>query len=155
MTRPSTRFFGENDIFFWRWYGETKSGVIWNIFTIWPGQCRFFFFQFRLRWKNFRRFAETFWELWWSVLMPKKTLNEFLRKKLGRTITFWGVKIGKIFFTKSGQFLLLIKKIKISATFDPPNRRWGAIFNRGAPKNVVFLSFKGFWGYEGVPSNTT
>ena len=25
-----------------------------------------------------------------------------------------------MFFTKSGQFLLLIKKIKISATFDPP-----------------------------------
>ena len=44
---------------------------------------------------------------------------------------------------------MLLKKIKISATFDPPNRRWGAIFNQGAPKNVVFLRFKGFWGYEG------
>ena len=82
-------------------------------------------------------------------------LTEFLREKLDRTITFWRANIGKIFFTKSGQFLLLLKKIKILATLEPPNCRWGAIFDCGAPKNGVFFSLKAFWGYEGVPSNTT
>ena len=67
----------------------------------------------------------------------------------------WSQDRENLFFTKSGQFLLLPKKIKISATLDPPNRRWGAIVNRGASKNVVFLSFKDFWGFEGVPINTT
>jgi len=88
-------------------------------------------------------------------MMPKKEATDAFCKKLWRTITFCGAKIGKNFFTKSGQFLLLLKKIKISATLDPPNRRWGAILNWGTPKNVVFLSFKLLWGYEGVPGNTT
>ena len=87
--------------------------------------------------------------------MQNKRVTLVLREKLWRTITFWGAKIDKKFFTKSGRFLLVLKKIKISATLDPPNRRWGAIFNRGAPKNVVFFSSKVLWGYEGVLGNTT
>ena len=43
---------------------------------------------------------------------------------LWSSITFCEWEIEKVFFfTNSGQFLLLIKKIKISATPDPPNRR--------------------------------
>ena len=87
--------------------------------------------------------------------MPKKRASKTLREKVWRTITFCGAKVGKIFFTKNGQFLLLLKKIKISATLDPPNRRWGAILNRGTSKNVVFFYLKGFWGHEGVLGNTT
>ena len=67
-----------------------------------------------------------------------------LREKLSKTITFCAAKIEKNFFYKKWVFLLLLKKIKISATFDPPNRRWGAIFNRGAPKNGVFFSLNSF-----------
>ena len=87
--------------------------------------------------------------------MPKNRVTRGSLIFFARPITFLPSKIEKNFFTKSGQFLLLLKKIKISATFDPPNRRWGVIFNRGAPKNVVFLSFNLLWGYEVVPRNTT
>ena len=87
--------------------------------------------------------------------MQKKGSTEDLRQKLVQHTTFWSEKIKMRFFFVEYFFCLLSKKIKISATLDPPNRRWGAIFNRGTPKNVVFFSLKGFWGYEGVPSNTT
>ena len=75
-------------------------------------------------------------------MMQKKEASLTLREKLVRAITFWGAKIKKISFTKSGQFLLLLKKIKISATPDPPNRRWGAIFSNKSLENVVFLRLK-------------
>ena len=54
-------------------------------------------------------------------MMQKKRVNTFLREKLDGPITFWGDKIDKKFFykSKSGQFLLLLKKVKISATLDP------------------------------------
>ena len=49
----------------------------------------------------------------------KKRETHFFCKKLDGSITFWAAKIEKNFFTKSGHFLLLLKKIKISATLDP------------------------------------
>ena len=52
--------------------------------------------------------------------------------------------LGKISNNGDAHFLLLLKKIKISATLDPPNRRWGVLFNRGALKNAVVCEFKGF-----------
>ena len=88
-------------------------------------------------------------------MMPKKEATNTFCKKLRRTITFWGAKIDKKFFTKSGQFLLLIKKIKISATLDPPNRRWGPFFNQGAPKIVVFSRKSAVYPQYECRSNTT
>ena len=47
------------------------------------------------------------------------------------------------------------RKYGLPENSTPPNRRWGAIFNRKFPNNVVFLSLGLLWGYEGVPSKTT
>ena len=89
-------------------------------------------------------------------MMPKKRVANFFLQKFGQDDNFLmrqGRK--KTFFTKCGQFLLLLKKIKISATLDPPNRRWGAIFNRGAPKIVVVLRLKASVFPGRSPGNTT
>ena len=67
-------------------------------------------------------------------MMPKKSSDPWIVDFFGELRNFLGVRDRKILFTKSGHFLLLLKKIKISATPDPPNRRWGAILNRGPPK---------------------
>ena len=82
---------------------------------------------------------------WWKfvfpktfLMMPKNRAARILLIFLWSSVTFCGWEIEKIFFTKIVHFLLLLKKIKISATLHPPNRRYGAIFNWGAPKTEFF-----------------
>ena len=84
--------------------------------------------------------------------MPKKDPDTVSGEKLVMLITFWSDKVEKWFFLSDPYFLLEIEKIWALRNFDPPNRRWGAIFNWKAPRNVVFLSLELLWGYEGVPT---
>ena len=73
--------------------------------------------------------------------------------KIGH-ITFWSEKISTAIFLLDGKFFEFSKKIIFWQKCRPSWARWGAIFNRGTPQNVVFFSFKLLWGYEGVPGNT-
>ena len=54
-----------------------------------------------------------------SRMMPKKRATNFFLQKIGEDDNILVRQDRKIFFTKNWQFLLLIKKIKISATLDP------------------------------------
>ena len=59
-----------------------------------------------------------------GTLMQKKKNNSRFARKIEEHDNFLRSQDKtKFFFTKSWQFLLLLKKIKISATLDPPNRR--------------------------------
>ena len=85
-------------------------------------------------------------------MMPKNRARQNVVIFLGSSVTFWGWEIEKCFFNKKWAVLLLLKKIKISETPEPPNRRWGAVFSRKSPQNVVFLVWVLFGAMRGSPA---
>ena len=84
-----------------------------------------------------------------SNCCKKKRVGDFLREKFGRTINFWKEKIGKTFLQKVDNFGCCLRKNHKFGNTWPPKSSMGSRFQPGSPQNVVFLSFKLLWGYEG------